>query len=60
MLIFWGKHDFVFDQDYLSEWQRRFPAAEVHCFPDAGHYVLEDVPEKIIPLTQDFLNQHPL
>jgi len=60
MLICWGKHDFVFDQDYLSEWQRRFPAAEVHCFPDAGHYVLEDVPEKIIPLTQDFLNQHPL
>jgi haloalkane dehalogenase len=60
MLICWGKHDFVFDQDYLSEWQRRFPAAEVHCFPDAGHYVLEDVPEKIIPLTQDFLNQHPV
>jgi haloalkane dehalogenase len=60
MLICWGKHDFVFDQDYLSEWQRRFPAAEVHCFPDAGHYVLEDVPEKIIPLTQDFLKQHPI
>ena len=60
MLICWGEHDFVFDLDYLGEWQRRFPAAEVHCFPDAGHYVLEDVPEKIIPLTQDFLNQHPL
>ena len=60
MLICWGEHDFVFDQDYLSEWQRRFPAAEVHSFPDAGHYVLEDVPEKIIPLTQDFLKQHPL
>ena len=60
MLICWGEHDFVFDQDYLSEWQRRFPQAEVHRFPDAGHYVLEDVPEKIIPLTQDFLKQHPL
>ena len=60
MLICWGKHDFVFDQDYLSEWQRRFPAAEVHCFPDAGHYVLEDVPDKIIPLAQDFLKKHPL
>ncbi len=60
MLIFWGEHDFVFDHDYLSEWQRRFPEAEVHRFPDAGHYVLEDVPEKIIPLTQDFLKQHPL
>jgi len=60
MLIFWGEHDFVFDHDYLSEWQRRFPEAEVHRFPDAGHYVLEDIPEKIIPLTQDFLKQHPL
>jgi len=60
MLICWGEHDFVFDHDYLAEWQRRFPQAEVHCFPDAGHYVLEDVPEKIIPLTQDFLKQHPL
>ena len=60
MLVFWGEHDFVFDHDYLSEWQRRFPEAEIHRFPDAGHYVLEDVPEKIIPLTQDFLKQHPL
>ena len=60
MLICWGEHDFVFDHDYLAEWQRRFPQAEVHCFPDAGHYVLEDVPKKIIPLTQDFLKHHPL
>lgn len=60
MLICWGKHDFVFDHDYLSEWQRRFPAAEVHRFQEAGHYVLEDVSEKIIPLTQDFLKEHPL
>jgi haloalkane dehalogenase len=60
MLICWGEHDFVFDLDYLSEWRRRFPEAEVHRFPDAGHYVLEDVPEKIIPLTQDFLKEHPL
>ena len=60
MLICWGEHDFVFDNDYLSEWQRRFPKAEVHRFPDAGHYVLEDVPEKIISLAQIFLKQNPL
>ena len=60
MLICWGEHDFVFDLDYLAEWQRRFPAAEVHRFPEAGHYVLEDVPETIIPLTRDFLKQHPI
>jgi len=60
MLICWGEHDFVFDQDYLSEWQHRFPEAEVHRFPDAGHYVLEDVSEKIVPLINDFLKRHPL
>ena len=60
MLICWGEHDFVFDNDYLSEWQRRFPEAEVHRFQDAGHYVLEDAPEKIISLTQAFLKQNPL
>jgi pimeloyl-ACP methyl ester carboxylesterase len=60
LLICWGEHDFVFDHDYLSEWQHRFPEAEVHRFPDAGHYVLEDVSEKIVPLINDFLNRHPL
>jgi haloalkane dehalogenase len=59
-LICWGEHDFVFDLDYLGEWQRRFPDAEVHRFPDAGHYVLEDVPEKIVPLITDFLKRHQL
>ena len=60
MLICWGEHDFVFDTDYLAEWQRRFPDAEVHRFQDAGHYVLEDVPEKIVPLVQNFLKENPL
>lgn len=60
MLICWGMHDFVFDKDYLSEWQRRFPNAEVHAFPDAGHYVLEDVPEKIVVLVDGFLKRYPL
>jgi len=59
VLICWGQHDFVFDSDYLAEWQRRFPDAEVHRFADAGHYVLEDVPEKIIPLIDRFLSLHP-
>jgi len=58
MLICWGRHDFVFDSDYLAEWQRRFPAAEVHSFDRAGHYVLEDVPDRIVALTRDFLDRH--
>ena len=60
VLICWGAHDFVFDGDYLSEWQRRFPGAEVHTFSDAGHYVLEDVPEKVTSRVKDFLEKHPV
>lgn len=59
-LICWGLRDFVFDIDYLKEWQRRFNQAEIHRFEDAGHYLLEDVPDKVIPLVNRFLENHPL
>jgi haloalkane dehalogenase len=59
MLVCWGERDFVFDRDYLAEWRRRFPSAEVHSFPDAGHYVLEDVPDRVLPLLKAFLKRHP-
>jgi cis-3-alkyl-4-acyloxetan-2-one decarboxylase len=60
MLICWGEKDFVFDQDFLAEWVRRFPQAEVRKFHDAGHYVLEDAAEEIIPLVREFLKAHPI
>ncbi len=60
VLICWGAHDFVFDADYLREWRRRFPEAEVHTLPDAGHYLLEDAPGRILPLVNGFLQRHPL
>ena len=59
-LICWGEKDFVFDRHFLAEWERRLPAAEVHRFPDAGHYVLEDAAGEIAPLVQGFLAGHPL
>jgi len=58
MLVCWGEHDFVFDSDYRLEWQRRFPDATVKIFSDAGHYVLEDAADRIIPLVKDFLKYH--
>jgi len=60
MLICWGEGDFVFDMTILREWQRRFPEAETHTFPEAGHYILEDAPEAVIEKVVDFLNRHPL
>jgi haloalkane dehalogenase len=57
MLVCWGGRDFVFDRDYLSEWQRRFPHAQTHLFDDAGHYVLEDASEWIIHMVRSFLQK---
>ena len=56
MLILWGARDFVFTvKDFLVQWQRYFPQAETHIFPDAGHYVVEDAHERIIPLIEKFM-----
>lgn len=60
MLILWGQKDFVFDAEYLGEWRRRFPEAEVHSFPDAGHYILEDAKAETVFHIQRFLKEHPL
>jgi pimeloyl-ACP methyl ester carboxylesterase len=59
-LILWGAHDFVFDLDYFNEWRRRLPNAEAHCFDDAGHYLLEDIPDKIISHIREFLRNSPV
>ncbi|MFO7556034.1 MAG: alpha/beta fold hydrolase [Desulfobacterales bacterium] len=58
MLILWGEHDFVFDMDFLLEWRHRFPDAKSVTFKDAGHYVLEDASDKIIPIVKNFLKIH--
>ena len=55
LLICWGRHDFVFDDHFLAEWRRRFPQAETHVFEYAGHYVLEDAADEVIPLMRDFI-----
>jgi haloalkane dehalogenase len=60
LLICWGRRDFVFDEAFLAEWTRRLPHAELHAFADAGHYVLEDAHERILPLVKDFFARNPL
>lgn len=56
MQILWGADDFCFTKkEVLPGWQARFPGAEVHVLPRAGHYVVEDAHERIIPLMSDFI-----
>jgi cis-3-alkyl-4-acyloxetan-2-one decarboxylase len=60
MLICWGDADFCFTPRFREEWQRRFPAAEVHAWTDVGHYVMEDAPDRFLDRVDDFLGRHPL
>ena len=60
MLLVWGERDWCFTPDFLREFQRRFPQAETLRIADAGHYVFEDAPERIIPRVREFLQAHPL
>ena len=59
MLLLWGLKDFVFDKAFFEEWQKRFPHAEAVAYPDAGHYVLEDAHERMLPAVRRFLAAHP-
>jgi len=55
MLLIWGERDWCFTLEFLKEFQQRFPQAETCTFADAGHYVLEDAHERIIPRVRTFL-----
>jgi haloalkane dehalogenase len=58
--IIWGAHDFVFNDHFLRHWQEIFPQAEVHRIEDAGHYVVEDAHERILPMMEEFFDNNPI
>ncbi len=57
--LIWGMRDWCFRPTCLDRFLRVFPHAEVHRLMDAGHYVVEDAHEQIIPLVARFLNAPP-
>jgi haloalkane dehalogenase len=60
MLIIWGEKDFCFNDYFLDRWKAYFPNAEVKKVSDAGHYVVEDAREKIVPWVKDFFSKNPI
>ena len=58
--LFWGERDWCFTPAFRQQWQARFPAAEVHRFPRAGHYLFEDAPDELAEALTGFLTRHPL
>lgn len=58
VFIGWGLRDFVFDHHFLERFRTLLPEAEVHALADAGHYVLEDAHERLVPAIRSFLDRH--
>lgn len=55
VLLMWGEQDWCFTTEFLDEFRRHFPSAEVTRFPDAGHYVFEDARHEMIARLRQFL-----
>ena len=53
--VCWGMKDPVFDGTVLDHLLTLLPTAEVHRYADAGHYVLEDAADRIVPLATRLL-----
>ena len=58
--IGWGLQDFVFDVHFLKAFEKALPRAEKQIYRDAGHYVLEDKHEVLVPRIRDFLDRNPV
>ncbi|NJN18071.1 MAG: alpha/beta fold hydrolase [Oscillochloris sp.] len=54
MQILWGGKDWCFSDHFLAGWLERFPHAQALRFDHAGHYVLEDAHEEIVPRVVGF------
>lgn len=53
--LIWGGRDFCFNDHFLGRWKEILPDAEVNRIADAGHYVLEDAREEVVPQITRFL-----
>ena len=56
--LIWGMRDWCFRRSCLERLRQIFLDAEVHPFEDAGHYVVEDAHERIVPVVKTFLGMH--
>ena len=51
----WGMRDWCFTPAFLERFLETFPHAEVHRIQDAGHWVMEDAYDRVIPLVERFV-----
>ena len=55
--LIWGMHDWCFTPEFLERFCEFFPDAEVHRLADAGHYIMEDAHEQLLPIMTRFFGR---
>jgi pimeloyl-ACP methyl ester carboxylesterase len=55
-LLIWGLRDWCFRPDCLERFRHAWPRAEVHPLADVGHWVVEDAPEEVLSILEEFLS----
>ncbi len=55
--LIWGMQDWCFTPKFLERFLDFFPEATVHRLEHAGHYVIEDAHEAIVPLLEEFFQR---
>lgn len=59
VMIAWGGADFCFTKRFYNRWLEIFPQSEAYYLADAGHYVLEDAGDEVVPRITAFLAAGP-
>ena len=54
-LVLWGFRDIAFRHKELAVWQRELKDCEVHEFRNDGHFLAEEIPERLLPVLRSFL-----
>ncbi len=54
VLIVWGGRDFCFHDGFYAEWRERLPDSDAMYLADAGHYVLDDARDEVLPRLAKF------
>ena len=57
VLLIWALRDPAFPKAIIGLWQKIYPHAQLHTLENAGHYLQEDEPERIVGLIQEFLKR---
>lgn len=47
-LLLWGEQDWVFTTHFLRRFLEFFPEAEARSYPDCGHLLMEEAPDRMI------------